>query len=46
MPVGVFYVNPNKKPYHEAIPTYRQDRTPLWQRSLDTDKLAALADQF
>lgn len=46
MPLGLFYTNPAKKPYHELIPTYRTETTPLWQRRADRDKLTLLMDHF
>jgi 2-oxoglutarate ferredoxin oxidoreductase subunit beta len=46
LPLGVFYVNPNKKPYHEMINTYKHDSRPLWQRPVDQRALKALVETF
>ena len=42
LPLGVFYINPNKIPYHKATGLYDTDTTPLWQRPLNLEKLTAL----
>ena len=42
MPLGIFYINLDKKPYHEEIKTYQEDPLPLWQRKLDYNKLSKL----
>lgn len=46
LPLGVFYVNPNKTPHHEMTGTYKEDDRPLWQRSVNTDALKALVDTY
>jgi 2-oxoglutarate ferredoxin oxidoreductase subunit beta len=40
--LGIFYRNDRKVPFEENIPAYRSDRTPLYARSTDLKKLAAL----
>ncbi len=35
LPLGVFYVNPDKRPYNELKGTYKDDPRPLWQRPVD-----------
>jgi len=45
LPLGVFYVHP-KKTFEENTRLYQDDDRPLWQRDVDTDKLAALIDTF
>lgn len=46
LPLGIFYINPNKKPYHEMLDTYKTDSRPLWQRTVDTEALKELAGTF
>jgi 2-oxoglutarate ferredoxin oxidoreductase subunit beta len=42
LPLGIFYINPNKKPYHEMAGTYKTDRRPLYQRLPQMEKLQSL----
>jgi 2-oxoglutarate ferredoxin oxidoreductase subunit beta len=46
LPLGVFYINPNKKSFEENIGVYHDDNRPLYNRELDTEKLAALVNKF
>ena len=46
LPLGVFYKHPQKTPYHKAITLYETDRSPLWQRSQDREKLKRLIRSF
>ena len=46
LPLGVFYTNPKKKPYHELIGTYQDNKTPLYQRPLDQQKLQELIASY
>lgn len=46
LPLGIFYINPNKRPYHEMIDTYKDDKRPLWERSLNMEALKALVETF
>jgi len=46
MPLGVFYVNPDKKTFEQNIELYERDNRPLWQRELDTGRLRGLIDEF
>lgn len=43
-PLGVLYINPDKTPYEEIVTVYREDKSPLYQRKLDMQKLKALID--
>ena len=45
-PLGIFYVNPDKKPFDENIEVYREDKTPLYKRKPDYDKLKALIASY
>jgi len=46
LPLGIFYVNPEKTPFEENIGTYREDDSPLYEREPDMEKLQNLVDQF
>jgi 2-oxoglutarate ferredoxin oxidoreductase subunit beta len=46
LPLGVFYINSQKKPFEENIGTYRQNPQPLYQRERDIEKLKALIEKF
>jgi len=40
--LGVFYVNPSRKPFVENLPAYSSSKEPLYARKPDREKLAAL----
>ena len=40
--LGVFYVNPFRKPFVENLPAYSSSKEPLYARKPDREKLAAL----
>ena len=44
LPLGVFYINPDKPCFEETLPVYRRNREPLFQRTLDSDRLAGLVE--
>ncbi|MFH1995570.1 MAG: thiamine pyrophosphate-dependent enzyme [Candidatus Omnitrophota bacterium] len=44
LPLGVFYVNGENKPFHENLPVYASDHTPLIHRKFDATKLKDLID--
>ena len=46
LPLGVFYINPDKKPFEENTGIYEQDNTPLFKRDTDYDRLRSLIDNF
>ena len=46
LPLGVFYVNPNKATFGDNVGLYREDPTPLYGRELDRGKLNALIDSM
>ncbi len=46
MPLGIFYINPNKKPYHEMCSAYKNDKRPLYQRQVNRLKLKELVGMF
>jgi 2-oxoglutarate/2-oxoacid ferredoxin oxidoreductase subunit beta len=43
LPLGILYINPEKKPFEEACRAYASDKRPLFARSVDMNKVAALA---
>lgn len=46
LPLGIFYINPDKKAYHEMCSAYQKDDRPLWQRPVEIPKLNELIDSF
>jgi len=46
LPLGVFYINPDKKTFEENIGIYDKDDTPLFKRDVDYKKLEALINKF
>jgi 2-oxoglutarate ferredoxin oxidoreductase subunit beta len=46
LPLGVFYINPDKIPYHKATGLYDTDTTPLRQRPLNLEKLERLVSSY
>jgi 2-oxoglutarate ferredoxin oxidoreductase subunit beta len=45
-PLGVFYINPNKRTFEDNVGIYRQDSRPLFERELDYARLQTLIDKF
>jgi 2-oxoglutarate/2-oxoacid ferredoxin oxidoreductase subunit beta len=45
LPLGVFYVNTEQAPFHEACGAYRTDGRPMHARSVDMTKIRALAEK-
>ena len=46
LPLGVFYINPERIPFEENIGIYEQDNTPLFERDIDYIKLESLIGRF
>jgi 2-oxoglutarate ferredoxin oxidoreductase subunit beta len=46
LPLGVFYINPNKSTFEDNVGIYRQDSRPLFERELDFARLHILIDKF
>jgi 2-oxoglutarate ferredoxin oxidoreductase subunit beta len=46
LPLGVFYVSPDKGTFEDTLVAYREDRRPLYERRLDAEKLHTLVEQF
>ncbi len=41
-PLGIFYINPNKRTFEENLAPYKNNRTPVIERKLDKTKLIDL----
>jgi 2-oxoglutarate ferredoxin oxidoreductase subunit beta len=46
LPLGIFYVNPDKKPFEENIGIYEKEDAPLFKRDTDYGKLKSLIESF
>ena len=46
LPLGVFYLNPNKPTFEENTGVYKDNPAPLFKRSVNKEKLAALLDSL
>jgi 2-oxoglutarate ferredoxin oxidoreductase subunit beta len=46
LPLGIFYINPNKKTFEDNTGIYETDTRPLYQRQPDLKKLAGLIETF
>lgn len=46
LPLGIFYLNPDKETFEDSLVAYREDRRPLYERHLDAEKLDTLVEQF
>jgi len=46
LPLGIFYINPEKPTFEENIGTYQEKQTPLYRREPDLQKLCNLVDKF
>ena len=46
LPLGVFYINPEKKTFEENIGLYQEDNRPLHQRRPDIGRLRNLVEAF
>ncbi|UCF31635.1 MAG: 2-oxoacid ferredoxin oxidoreductase [bacterium] len=40
LPLGILFVNRERVPFEEKLPAYREDRSPLYARETDLNKLA------
>jgi len=45
-PLGVLYINPNRRPYEENIGIYSTDKSPLFKRELNKNKFNQLLETF
>jgi len=46
LPLGIFYINPDKTPFEENTGVYRQNDTPLYNREVDYGKLESLISKY
>jgi 2-oxoglutarate ferredoxin oxidoreductase subunit beta len=46
LPLGIFYVNPNKTCFEDNVGIYRQDKRPLYARQVDMAKLHSLIEKY
>lgn len=46
LPLGIFYINPDKTPFEENTGMYQQNDTPLFNREVDYGKLESLISKF
>jgi 2-oxoglutarate ferredoxin oxidoreductase subunit beta len=46
LPLGVFYLSPNKPPFEDATGVYREDPRPLYERQVDVERLRNLMNGF
>jgi len=42
LPLGIFYINKNKKTFEQNLSTYKQNNNPLYQRKIKKDKIVKL----
>jgi len=43
-PLGIFYMNPDKRTFEENLGVYLEDKTPVYKRRVDMDKLERLIE--
>ena len=46
LPLGIFYINPNKSVFEDNVGIYRQDKRPLFEREPDLNRLRTLIGKF
>lgn len=46
LPLGIFYINPDKKTFEQNINIYQRDDRPLYERKPDTGRLCNLIETF
>ncbi|MBN1974532.1 MAG: hypothetical protein JW787_12910 [Sedimentisphaerales bacterium] len=46
LPLGIFYINPDKTPFEENTGVYQQNDTPLFNREVDYGKLESLISKY
>jgi len=42
LPLGIFYMNTNRKIFERSLPAYLDDKTPLYLRDLNVERLNEL----
>jgi len=43
-PLGIFYQNPGKKTFEDNLSIYHDEKTPLFQRELNMEKIMDLVE--
>jgi len=46
LPLGIFYINPNKSVFEDNVGIYQQDNRPLFEREPDLNRLRMLIEKF
>ena len=46
LPLGIFYINPNKSTFEDNVGIYREDSHPLFEREPDFARLQRLIDKY
>ena len=46
LPLGIFYINPNKNTFEDNVGIYQQDNRPLFEREPDMNRLRMLIGKF
>ena len=46
LPLGIFYINPNKSTFENNVGIYQQDNRPLFEREPDVNRLRMLIEKF
>jgi 2-oxoglutarate/2-oxoacid ferredoxin oxidoreductase subunit beta len=46
LPLGIFYINPNKSTFEDNVGIYQQDNRPLFEREPDLNRLQMLIEKF
>ena len=46
LPLGIFYINPNKSTFEDNVGIYQQDNRPLFEREPDLNRLRMLIGKF
>ena len=44
LPLGIFYIDPDKKTFEENLNVYWKDKTPIYKREINLEKLKTLMD--
>jgi len=45
LPLGIFYINKNKKTFEQNLKTYKQNKKPLFKRQIKMDRIVKLINQ-
>ena len=45
LPLGIFYINKNKKTFEQNLKTYKQNKKPLYKKQIKMDRIVKLINQ-